>query len=299
MFRAGFVAILGRPNVGKSTLMNALLGQKVAITSPRVQTTRFRIRGILTFPERGQIVFLDTPGFSKPLDKLGEFLTDEGHQALKEADQFLFVVDASTAAGSGDAWLAEQLKATGRYIVLALNKVDLVKDKEKRDTLKKSYLDLFDEYENWGYLTVSALTGKRLKDLGQLLLKHLPVGEAIYDEDELTDQRIRDIAQEMIREKAMRLTEDELPHSIAVLIEKFDETDPTCTRIYATLYVDHKSQKGMVIGKSGQMIKQIGSEARLEMATLIETPIYLELNVKVKENWRKDTQFLKQLGLAR
>ncbi len=298
MFRAGFVAIVGRPNVGKSTLMNALLGQKVAITSPRVQTTRHRIRGILTIPERGQIVFLDTPGFSKPLDKLGEFLTGEAHHALAEADLMVFVVDGSHEAGKGDEWLSEQIKATQKYVMLVINKIDQVPDKAERDRLKETYLRLFEGHPSFDYLTVSALTGKRLKELPKLLIKKLPAGEAIYNEDDLTDQRMRDIAQEIIREKAMHFTEEELPHSIAVLIDKFDESDPALIRIHATVYVDQKSQKGMVIGKGGQMIKKIGQAARKDIEEMVECQIFLDLNVKVKENWRKDSQFLKLIGLS-
>lgn len=298
MYRAGFVAIVGRPNVGKSTLMNALLGQKVAITSPRVQTTRFRIRGVLSLPGRGQIVFLDTPGVTKAKDKLGEFLTSEAQQALTDADCFLFVADGSEEAGKGDHWLAEQVKATGKFVMVVINKVDVVKDKAKRDTIKASYLALFEGYPQWDYLTVSATTGKRLGELPKLLVRHLPPGQAIYDEDTLTDMHLRDIAQEMIREKAMRFTEEELPHSIAAVIERFDESDPACIRITATLYVDQKSQKGMVIGKQGQMIKRIGQAARQDIETLVDTPVFLDLNVKVKENWRKDPAFLERLGLS-
>jgi GTPase len=298
MHRAGFIAIVGRPNVGKSTLLNALLGQKVAITSPRVQTTRHRIRGVLTLEGRGQIVFLDTPGISKPMDKLGEFLSHEAEQALNDADSFLLVVDGSLPMGKGDQWLAEQLKATGKFIFLLINKIDRVKEKEHREKLRNTYLTLFEEYPTWDYLTVSAITGKRLQDLPRLLLKRLPEAPPIYAEDDLTDQRIRDIAQEMIREKAMLLTEDELPHGIAVFIEKYDESDPDCTRIYAIVYVDQKSQKGMVIGKNGQMIKQIGQAARKDIEELVENKVFLDLQVKVKENWRRDLQFLKLLGLS-
>ncbi len=298
MYRAGFVGILGRPNVGKSTLLNAILGQKIAITSPRVQTTRHRIRGVLSLPERGQIVFLDTPGFSKPLDKLGEFLTAEAKHALEDADIFLFVVDGSLMAGKGDQWLAEQLKASGKYILFIINKIDQVKDPVERQRLKESYLKLFEGYQAYDYLTVSALTGKRLQEIPKILLKHLPQGAPIYAEDELTDQRIRDIAQEMIREQAMRLTLEELPHSIAVLINTFDESDPNCIRIDATVYVEQDSQKGIVIGKQGQMIKKIGQAARKDIEILTESKVYLELNVKVKKNWRKDAQFLKLLGLS-
>lgn len=297
-YRAGFVAIVGRPNVGKSTLMNALLGQKVAITSNRVQTTRTRIRGVLTMPGKGQIVFLDTPGFSKPLDKLGEFLTQEARFALEEAEVFLFVVDGSGMAGKGDQWLAEQLRATGRFVLLIVNKVDQVAEVERRKVIRQSYQALFEGYELWDDLTVSAKTGKRLSELPKKLLRRLPHGPAIYDEEQVTDQRMRDIAEEMIREKAMRFTADELPHSIAIRIEKYDESDPECTRITAVLYVEHTSQKGMLIGKGGQMIKKIGEAARKEIEEMADSKIFLDLTVKVKENWRKDPQFLREMGLS-
>lgn len=298
MHRAGFVAIIGRPNVGKSTLMNALVGQKIAIASPRVQTTRSRIRGILTIPQRGQIVFLDTPGVLKPKDKLGEHLVSEAEKSLEEANAFLFVVDASMPPGPGDQWLAEHLIKTGKYLLFLINKIDQVKDPELRKKRREEYLRLLESYQNWDYLTISALTGKRLQEIPKLLIKHLPEAELIYSADELTDQHMRSIAQEMIREKAMQFTEEELPHSIAVLIDRFDESDPACIRIYATLFVDQKSQKGMVIGKQGQMIKKIGQAARKEIESMLEAPVYLDLNVKVKENWRKDSQFLRSLGLG-
>lgn len=297
-YRAGFIAIVGRPNVGKSTLMNRLLGQKVAITSSRVQTTRQRIRGILTLPKRGQLVFLDTPGFSKPLDELGEYLTTEAKQALEDADALVMVADATLPAGPGERWLAEQVQATGKFVLLVLNKIDRVPNETTRNAHVQSYLDLFEDKTRIGHLSVSALTGKRVNRLPALLLPHVPPGPPIYDEDDITDQRMRDIAQEMIREKAMRFTEEELPHSIAVMIDRFDESDAACTRIAATLYVDQTSQKGMVIGKGGQMIKKIGQAARKEIEEMVQNHVHLELNVKVKANWRKDPQFLKLLGLS-
>jgi GTP-binding protein Era len=298
MYRSGFIAIIGRPNVGKSTLMNALLGQKIAVTSPRVQTTRTRIKGVLTVDGRGQIVFLDTPGFSKALDSMGECLTREAEQAMEEADGYLLVVDGSEPCGRGDVWLAERLKAAGKWTLIIVNKTDLIKDKAVRDANRDSYLRLFEGYPTWNFLTVSAKTGRRIQEVPKLLLKHLPQGEPIFDEDAVTDQRIRDIAQEIIREKLMRFTEDELPHSVAVLIELFDESNPACIKIEANFYVDKTSQKGMVIGKQGQMLKKIGEAARKDIEELVEGKVFLSLQVKVKPKWREDKPFLKLLGLS-
>lgn len=296
-YRAGYVAIVGRPNVGKSTLMNQLIGQKVAITSSRVQTTRFRIRGVMTVEGRGQVVFLDTPGFSKPLDELGTFMTQEGHQALHEAQAVLMVVDGSAMCGSGDEWLAERVKETALPVVLVINKIDQVSDKVRRENIRLSYLKLFEGLQAFDYLTVSAKTGKRMAELPRKIFKCLPEGENIYDPELVTDMNLREIAQEMIREKLMRYTEDELPHSVAVVLEEFNESDPACTRITAVLYVDQKSQKGMIIGKGGQKIKQIGQAARQDIEAMVETQVFLDLTVKVKENWRKDPQFLKIIGV--
>jgi GTPase len=295
-FKAGSVAIVGRPNVGKSTLLNAILGQKIAITSSRVQTTRFRIRGVLSGPQ-GQIVFVDTPGFSKALDKLGEFITQEAFDGLKQAEAVVFVVDGSVPCGRGDSWLAEALQKTGLYVLLLINKIDSVQSAQ-RDLHKAQYCKLFETYKTWDFLTVSAKTGKRLSEVSKTLLRHLPEGTPLYDEDTVTDLNMRAIAQEMIREKVMTLTEDELPHSIAVWIEQFDESDPACIKIEAILYVDQTSQKGMVIGKQGQMIKQIGQAARKDIEEMVEAQVFLNLQVKVKQNWRRDAEFLAMVGLS-
>ncbi len=299
MFRSGFVGLVGRPNVGKSTLLNRLVGQKVAITSHVPQTTRHRIKGVVTIPNTGQIVLLDTPGFSKPLDELGNFLNAEGNAALNEADAFMVVVDLNQMAGKGDAWVLEQVKATGKFIFLVLNKLDQVgKDEKKKARHRKSYLDLMEGYPTFQSVMVSARTGKQCNQITKHLLRQLPEGPAYYDEDALTDQRLREMSAEIIREKVMRLMQDELPHSVAVMIDKFDESNPERTRIEATLVVDQDSQKGMVIGKGGQMIKTIGTDARKDIETLIGGDCFLGLNVVVKKNWRKDPKFLKQLGWA-
>ncbi len=298
MFRSGFVALLGRPNVGKSTLLNRLVGQKIAITSPVAQTTRHRIKGVVT-TEKGQIIFLDTPGFSKPLDKLGNYLTDESLAALSEADLFVMVVDASQPPGRGDEWVAAQIKETGKFVLLVLNKTDVLKNKPvKLLEHRKHYGDLFSGYPKFKMLGVSAKTGKHMVELAETVIRKLPEGPAYYPEDAVTDQRIREISAEIIREKVLLNTREEIPHSVAIGIESFDETQEDITRIEATLYVDQKSQKGILIGHEGSMIKTIGSQARQEIETLIEGKVHLALNVKVRENWRKDPVFLKSLGLA-
>lgn len=298
MFRSGFVALLGRPNVGKSTLLNRLVGQKIAITSPVPQTTRHRIKGVVT-TTKGQAVFLDTPGFSKPLDQLGTYLTDESIAALSEADLFMLVVDASLPPGKGDQWVADQIRETGKFVVLVLNKVDLLKNRPERlEEHRKLYGDLFMEYPEFRMMGVSAKTGRNIDDLTDMIIRKLPAGPLYYPEDAVTDQRMREITAEIIREKVLLNTREEIPHSVAVGIELFDELDPGVTRIEATLYVDQKSQKGILIGKDALMIKTIGMQARHDIEKMLEKKVFLALNVKVRENWRKDTVFLKSLGLA-
>ena len=298
MFRSGFVAILGRPNVGKSTLLNQLVGQKIAITSPVAQTTRHRIKGVVNTP-KGQIVFLDTPGFSKPLDQLGSYLTQEGTAALQEADVFLVVVDGTQPPGKGDQWVLEQAKATGKFILLAMNKVDrLSQNAKKRLDHRHAYAQLLNGYPEHQLLLVSAKTCKQIKELVDTLVRKLPEGPEYYPEDAVTDQRMREIAAEIIREKVLLNTQEEIPHSVAVGIEKFDESNPALVRIEAILYVDQKSQKGILIGEKGQMIKKIGMQARPEIEEMIGTQVYLDLTVKIKQNWRKDARFLQSLGLA-
>jgi GTP-binding protein Era len=298
MYRSGFAALLGRPNVGKSTLLNRLVGQKIAITSPVAQTTRHRIKGVVS-SEKGQIVFLDTPGFSKPLDKLGSFLTDESLAALSEADCFIMVVDVSMPPGKGDEWVASQIRETGKFVLLVLNKSDILKNKPvKLLEHRKAYNELFKGYPHAKALSVSAKTGKHMSELVETIIRKLPEGQAYYPDDAVTDQRLREISAEIIREKVLLNTREEIPHSVAIGIESFDESDPEIVRIEATLYVDQKSQKGILIGQAGSMIKEIGTQARLEIETLLEQKVHLALNVKLKENWRKDRGFLKSLGLA-
>lgn len=297
-YKSGFVALLGRPNVGKSTLLNKIVGQKIAIESPVAQTTRHRIKGVVT-AEKGQIVFLDTPGFSKAVDKLGEYLTQEAEAALSEADAFVMVVDGSNPPGKGDEWVAEQLRKTGKFVLLVVNKADTVKDASKRPDRLNAYKTLFKDYQNWQAIWVSAKTGKNVESVADTVIRRLPEGPQYYPEDAATDQRLREIAAEMIREKVLLNTREEIPHSVAIGIETFDESDPAITRIKATLYVDQESQKGILIGEGGKMIKTIGTQARKDIEELLEgQKVHLELLVKLKKNWRKDDAFLKSLGLA-
>lgn len=285
-FKSGFVAVLGRPNVGKSTLLNTIVGQKIAIATDKAQTTRRRIKGIYT-NEEGQIVFIDTPGIHKPLDKLGEFLMDEAKCSIPDADLILFIVDVSEPAGAGDKWIVENmLKKTDIPIIIVLNKVDKLKDPIKKEQNLLTYKMLFDT--NLPTAKISAQTGRNIDTLISTIMRKLPDGPAIYDEDDLTDESMRSIAQEIIREKILKNTKEEIPHSVAVIIEKYEEKEDI-DRIFATVHVEHESQKGILIGKKGQMMKTIGTQARLELEKMLDKKVYLELKVKVSKDWRKKT----------
>lgn len=303
-FKSGFVALVGRPNVGKSSLLNQVLGQKVAITSSVVQTTRHRIRGIYTRAGVGQVVFLDTPGFSKPIDELGHFLVDEASAGLNEAELCLMVVDATLEPGPGEIWIASQLAKAGKPVILALNKVDrLAQNPALREQRRLAYEQCL---QRSGVTTliksvaVSAKTGKQTQKLLDVLLDALPEGVAYYDDDDVTDQRLREISAELIREQVLRQTSEELPHSVAVAIEQFHEPETSDEKVVieATLFVDQPSQKQIVIGKGGSKIKAIGQAARFSIEHLLERSVFLDLQVKLKKNWRKDPHFLASLGLA-
>lgn len=291
-FKSGFVALVGRPNVGKSTILNTLIGQKIAIATDKPQTTRRRIKGILTTDD-AQIVFVDTPGVHKPLDKLGECLLDETKLALPEVDLILFVVDASEKAGRGDKWIVENLlKDTNIPIIIVLNKSDLIKDPLKREENLLTYKTLFEK--NLPCVKISAKTRRNVDTLVDNIIRKLPEGEPIYHEDELTDETMRDIARELIREKILLYTHDEIPHSVAVVIDKYEEK-PSIDRIFADIIVEHDSQKGILIGKKGQMLKKIGMEARLEIEKTADKKVYLELNVKVQKDWRKKSKNIEKM----
>ena len=292
-YKSGFVTIIGRPNVGKSTLLNKIIGQKIVITSDKAQTTRERLRGIYT-SEKGQIVFIDTPGVHKPLNKLGEFLLEETKLAVPDADVILFMVDGKEPAGAGDKWIAKNILQTNIPIILVVNKVDTIKNVAERDLNVVTYRELFDNLKI-PVVKVSAKTGRNIDTLIKNIYAKLPEGIAMYDEDEVTDQNMREIAKEIIREKILRLTQDEIPHSVAVKVDLFEEKK-TLTKISATIFVEQDSQKLIVVGKQGQMIKKIGEYARVELENMIGRKVFLDLFVKVKKNWRKKEDNLKNLG---
>ena len=283
-YKFGYVAIIGRPNVGKSTILNRLIGQKIAITTNKAQTTRRRINGILTTDD-AQIVFVDTPGIHKPVDKLGECLVDEAKSAIPDVDLVLFVIDGSTSAGRGDRWIVENvLKNYKGQIIIVSNKYDMLKNQQKREENLLTYKTLFTQ--NYPTVKISAKTGRNFDTLISNIIRKLPVGEKIYDEEQITDETMRNIARELIREKILLYTHDEVPHSVAVIIEKYEEKE-NIDRIEAQIIVEQETQKGILIGKKGFMLKKIGTEARKELEFTTDKKVYLDLQVKVIKNWRK------------
>lgn len=290
--KSGFVAIIGRPNVGKSTLLNQILGQKIVIATDKAQTTRKRIKGILTNPE-GQIVFVDTPGVHKPLNKLGEFLLDEAKVAVPDADVILFLVDGSEPAGKGDGWIVKNILQTNIPVIIVMNKVDKVKKTEKIEQNLLSYKTLFEQ--NLPIVRISAKTGRNIDTLIKNIYKKLPEGEPLYPEDIVTEETMRDVTEEIIREKILLNTSEEIPHSVAVKVDKYQEKEDI-DKIYANIYCEYKSQKGILIGKGGSLLKKIGTEARLELEKITEKKVYLELQVKVEKDWRKKQNILKNFG---
>ena len=290
--KSGFVTIIGRPNVGKSTLLNQILGQKIVIATDKAQTTRKRIKGILT-KEEGQIVFIDTPGVHKPLNKLGEFLLDEAKIAVPDADLILFLVDGSEPAGKGDKWIAKNILQSGMPVIIVMNKVDKIKKQEKIEANLLSYKTLFEE--NLPLVRISAKTGRNIDTLLKNIYKKLPEGDILYPEDVVTEETMRDVAEEIIREKILLNTSDEIPHSVAVKVDNYFEQEDI-DKIYATIYCEHKSQKGILIGKSGALLKKIGTEARLELEKITEKKVFLGLEVKVEKDWRKKDNILKNFG---
>ena len=290
--KSGFVSIIGRPNVGKSTLLNQILGQKIVIATDKAQTTRKRIKGIFTTSE-GQIVFIDTPGVHKPLNKLGEFLLDETKVSIPDADLILFLVDGSEPAGKGDKWICQNLLQTKIPIIIVMNKLDKTKNLQKVEENLFSYKTLFNE--NLPVVKISAKTGRNIDTLIKNIYKKLPEGEALYPEDIVTEETMRDVTEEVIREKILLNTSDEIPHSVAVKVENYFEQE-NIDKIYASIFCETKSQKGILIGKSGSMLKKIGTEARKELENITEKKVYLELNVKVEKDWRKKDKVLKIFG---
>lgn len=289
-FRSGFVALLGRPNVGKSTLLNALVGQKIAITSPVAQTTRNRLRGILTLPQ-GQIILVDTPGIHKPHHRLGEILVKNAQTLVRSVDVVLFLVDGSQPAGTGDQFIAEGLARQKTPVVLGLNKQDVVAA-DQVERITASYQALLPGVP---LLRFSALTGQGISELQTYLLQMLPPGPCYYPPEMVTDQPERFIMAELIREQILHLTREEVPHAVAVVVDRVEET-PQVTRIFATIVVERPSQKAIIIGHQGQMLKTIGTQARQEMQKLVNGPVYLELFVKVEPKWRQTPYLLRDLG---
>jgi GTPase len=290
-YKSGFIGIIGRPNVGKSTLMNYLVGQKIAITSPVAQTTRNRLRGILTTAE-AQMIFVDTPGIHKPHHQLGEVLVQNAQIAIKSVDVVLFVVDGSVEMGGGDRFIVELLEHTKNPVILGLNKIDQQPDDAEK--IEESYTQIA-QHHNWPCVKFSALTGAGLEDLQKLLTDTLEPGPYYYPPDLVTDQPERFIMGELIREQILLLTREEVPHSVAVTIEKVEE-EPTITRVFAAINVERDSQKGILIGKKGSMLKTIGTAAREQMQKLIAGKVYLELFVRVEPKWRQSRSRLAEFG---
>jgi len=293
MPKSGFVSIVGRPNSGKSTLLNRLVGEKVSIVTEKPQTTRHVIRGIVTRPE-GQIVFLDTPGIHKPIHRMNERMMKSVRGALADVDLILLLVDASVAFGRGDEFTLELLKPVATKKFLLLNKIDRIQKKNLLPLIEKyTKIAAFDEV-----LPISALTGDNVESLISLIFKCLNEGPMFYPADQISDQQERNIAAEIIREKLIEATKEELPYSTAVVIDRFEEEDKLY-KIYTSVFVERDSQKGIIIGKSGQRLKEIGTRARLELEKFFTgRKIFLELHVNVKKHWRDDEQILKNLGLG-
>ena len=289
--KSGFVAVVGRPNVGKSTLLNQLVGQKIAIVSDTPQTTRNRILGILTLPD-AQVLFLDTPGIHKPQHKLGEYMVNSARSALREVDLILFVSDVSESVGPGERFILEMLKDEKTPVVLVLNKVDLLP--------KEKLLPIITQYSAFRDFTaivpVSALSGSNTDRLLSVIKDLLPEGPQYYPEDEVTDQPERVVAAEFIREKIFRLTREEIPHSTAVEVEEMKTRPNGDVFLRATIYVERESQKGIIIGAKGAMLKEIGQQARLDLESIFDSRFLVDLWVKVKNDWRNKEGSLRMFG---
>lgn len=289
-YKSGFVALIGRPNVGKSTLMNCLIGQKIAITSHKPQTTRNRIQTVYT-SEEGQIVFVDTPGIHKAKNRLGDYMVNVAERSLKEVDVILWLVEPSNYIGAGEQHIIEQLRKVNVPVILVINKIDTVKKEELLgfiDTYRK-------EMEFAEIVPVSALKKENTEELIKCIMQYLPYGPAFYDEDTITDQPQRQIVAELIREKALRSLEEEIPHGIAVTIEKM-KWRGDLVDIEATIICERDSHKGIIIGKQGAMLKKIGTSARRDIEDLLESRVNLQLWVKVKKDWRDSDFLLKNFG---
>jgi GTP-binding protein Era len=302
--RSGFVSFVGRPNAGKSTLLNRIIGQKLAIVSAKPQTTRTRVVGVKNYTPLlssaasagqaagGQVVFVDTPGVHKPAHRMNVRMVDVALEAIREVDLLALVVDSSVKPGPGDRYLLDLVKGAGKPVLLVLSKVDLV--------AKPTLLPLIDEYRHAHsfaeIVPVSCVNGANIETLERLFLDYLPEGEPLYPPEYLTDQTERFFVSEIVREQVLQLTHDELPFSTAVVVDRFDESERNLLKLYCTILVERESQKGIVVGKAGAMIKQIGTAARLELETHFEQRVFLDLHVKVKSEWRDDERMLDEIS---
>ena len=290
--KSGFVSFLGRPNAGKSTLLNRIVGQKLAIVSNKPQTTRTRVVGVKNYSD-GQIVFVDTPGVHKPTHRMNVRMVDLALEAMREVDVLALVVDATAKPGAGDRYLLDVLQDAAKPVILVLSKVDLI--------AKSKLLPLIDHYrrahEFAEIVPVSAVDGTNIDTLERVFLQYLPEGDPVYPPDYLTDQTDRFFVSEVVREQVLRLTHDELPFSTAVLVDRFDESDPSLLKFYCTILVERDSQKAIVVGKGGDMIKRIGTAARAELQSHFEARVFLDLHVKVKSEWRDDERALDEINL--
>jgi len=292
-YRSGYVALIGRPNAGKSTLLNRLVGEKIAAVSNKPQTTRHRIQGIVTRPD-GQIVFVDTPGVHKPGYLLNRRMMAAVHDAIMSVDVLVLMRDASVSTGNGDRFVLDLVKQSEKPSILVLNKIDKIKDKNHLLPLIDFYAK---EYDFEEIVPVSALKGEAVDNLLAQIVKHLPEGEPVFAEDELTDQPTRVLVAEMVREKILESTGEEIPYVTAVVTEMFDESDPELLKIYCAIYVERASQKKIIVGKQGSRIRDIGIKAREDIEKLLGTRVYLKLFVKVVEDWRNREQNLEELGI--
>lgn len=292
-YKSGFVTLIGRPNVGKSTLMNYLIGQKIAITSNKPQTTRNRIQTVLT-TEEGQIVFVDTPGIHKAKNKLGEYMVNVAERTLNEVDVVLWLVEPSTFIGAGEQHIAEQLGRVKTPVILVINKVDMVKREEVL-----TFIDAYRKiYDFAAIVPVSARSGENTDELVKVIMKYLPYGPQFYDEDTVTDQPERQIVAELIREKALHCLNDEIPHGIAVAIDSM-KYRKKIVDIDATIICERDSHKGIIIGKQGSMLKKIGSTARYEIERMLDCKVNLQLWVKVKKDWRDSDFLIRNFGYTK
>ena len=290
-FKSGFVAIVGRPNVGKSTFMNYVLGQKIAIMSDKAQTTRNKIQGVFTNQDC-QIVFLDTPGIHKPKHELGNFMVESAYSALKEVDAVLFMVNAAEKRGPGDDFIIEKLKKIKTPVFLVLNKIDLISPDELLDRVE-SYQETIPFA---GIIPISVLQGNNVQELMITLTNHLPEGPQYYPSDQITDHPEYFVVSELIREKILHLTKEEIPHSVAVTVDKMQKDEFDKVHVYANIIVERPTQKGIIIGKGGKLLKEIGVRARKDIEQLLGNKVYLELWVKVEKDWRKKKSHLQDFG---